>query len=140
MHIIHLDDQNLFRKGVENFLSKEFSNLHIEAFSDNTTALEYVQKCLVCENKIDCIITDYNHQGDNGLEFAKAVRTIEKEYNCHMPIIMLTMRHDELLKQAAIDGLLDAYFTKDITCEEITTFINKYSCNKSCDLFDLHII
>ena len=126
MHLIHLDDHNLFRKGLENFLSKEFPNLHIEAFSDNTTALEYVQHCLVCNKKIDCIITDYNHLGDNGLEFAKAVRTIEKEYNLHIPIMMLTMREDVLLKQAATDGILDVYFTKDFSCEEIVNFMRKY--------------
>ncbi len=123
MHIIHLDDHTLFRKGLKKCLTAVFSYLHIESFSDNASALENVQHCLVINKKIDCIITDYNHPGDNGLEFAKAIRTIEKEYNCHIPIMMLTMRGDILLKQAESDGILDAYFTKDIPCEEITSFI-----------------
>ncbi len=128
MHIIHLDDYELFRKGVENILAPVFPNLHIEAFSDNTTALEYVQHCLVINKRIDCIITDYNHPGNNGLEFAKAVRTIEKDYNCHIPIMMLTMRDDVLLKQVESEGILDVYFTKDVSSEAISSFISKYSC------------
>lgn len=128
MHIIHLDDHELFRKGVENILAPVFPNLHTEAFSDNATALEYVQHCLVINKKIDCIIADYNHPGDNGLAFAKAARTIEKEYNCHLPIMMLTMRQEDELKQAATDGILDVYFTKDVPFEAITSFISKYAC------------
>lgn len=125
MHILHLDDHNLFRKGVEKCLTESFNHLHIQAFSDNTTALEYVQHCRLSNNKIDVIITDYNHVGGNGLTFAEAVRTIEKEYKDKTLIIMLTMRDDEELKQATANGILDAYFTKDIPCEDLVDFIRQ---------------
>lgn len=80
LHIIHLDDHNIFRAGLRLSLKEKMPNIIIKEFLDNTPALIYIEECFKNAERNDLIITDYNHPGPNGLIFAKAVRKIQNDY------------------------------------------------------------
>lgn len=126
MHIVHLDDHQLFQKGLQQCLRPALPGVIFNTFPENDSAINYIHFCFGIGKPINLIITDYNHPGQNGFEFAKAVRELEKQFGKRVPLIMLTMHgDDEDLEQAVTDKILDGYFTKDIACEMLTDFIQK---------------
>ncbi len=124
LHIVHLDDHQIFLKGLSMLVEKRYPNCIIKPFPENTSALDYISKCFKEDKHLDLIITDYNHPGANGLLFAIQVRKLEKIYAKKTPILLLTMRwEDEELFQATKEGIFDAYFPKSAEEESLISFI-----------------
>lgn len=127
MHIIHVDDHKLFRAGLKHCLLPNFPDMVLNTFSNNESALHYINICLRINYTIDLIITDYNHPGDNGLILAKQIKTLGEDYHIKLPVMFFTMRDDDELQKATVTGLADVYFTKDAECEKIVSFIQSIS-------------
>ncbi len=90
-NIIHLDDHTLFQKGFQSILKKQNDDFFVYQFQHPKDAIEYINTCLELNVKIDLVITDYNHPGLNGYEFAKKIRTLEMEHGTYIPILLFTM-------------------------------------------------
>lgn len=128
--IIHLDDHELFKKGIRLCLQEHYKDAIIRNFSDNQNSLIYIHDCFIKKINIDLIITDYNHIGLNGLIFAQEVRKMEVVYNIKIPIILLTMRlDDETLVNATKKKIFNEYFTKDIECKKLVHYLEGVSFN-----------
>ena len=124
LHIVHLDDHNLFRKGIKLCLLKNLPNILIEGFPNNETALGYLTDCFQHKKRIDLIITDFNHPGPNGLLFAKEVRELEKLFFIKTPLMLLTMCwKNEVLSKATEEGIFDVYFPKSIDTAQLIKFV-----------------
>ena len=87
---------------------------------------EYIQLCIDGGDKISLIITDYNHPGHNGFEFAKVVRNITAGYD-RIPVLMLTMvdYYDMPAHPPGINhkDLVTKYMGKASSAKEILEFI-----------------
>lgn len=129
MQIIHLDDHKIFREGIKTCIQKAYPDIIFQEFSDNQNALRYINTCFQNSHRINLIITDYNHFGNDGLEFAMDIRKLEKVYGLKTPIMLLSMTDDEVLRTATRDGLFDVYFTKAVECSQIINFINTLGYN-----------
>ncbi|MEN9571943.1 MAG: hypothetical protein RL172_3174 [Bacteroidota bacterium] len=130
MHIIHLDDQQLFQQGLKLVLQKAFDNVLLYQFKTNAEALVFLNQCLATNIKIDLIITDFNHPGPNGLYFAKAVKELTKQHKIIIPIMLLTMswQHPQLVK-ATQQGIFDWYVPKSATEQDIVYLIKQRPFN-----------
>ncbi len=105
--IVHLDDQLLFLDGLRMSIGSKFT---IKQFRHPDEALAYIKLGLETKNKIDLIITDMKHVGMNGLEFANAVRNLEKQFNCFIPIIILSMYVTESINSGNINQIEKEFF------------------------------
>jgi len=126
LRIVHLDDHNIFRAGLRLSLKEKLPNILIKEFLDNEPALNYIEDCFKNKERIDLIITDYNHPGANGLIFAQEVRELQKYYSISIPVMLFTMRgEEELLFKATREGVFDVYFLKSAQPEELIDFVKR---------------
>lgn len=127
LHIIHLDDHSLFRDGMKMTIDVYYPDADFKNFIGSQPALNYLEECHDNKKQIDFIITDYNHLGDNGLVFAEKVRLLEKKYSVRTPILLFTMVIKNTEFQMALeDKIIDKYFSKASTQEQIINFIKEF--------------
>lgn len=124
LFVVYLDDHKIFRRGVKIELLKKLPNLEMTEFIENESALLFINECFQKRKRIDLIITDYNHPGDNGFVFAKKIRELERTFFVRTPIIMLTMRMgDEIMEKAVTEAIFDSYFTKNIAPNKLVELV-----------------
>ena len=124
LHIIQLDDHALFLAGMRTTIHSIFPNAIIESFLSNDKALNRLKELLHFNKQPDLIITDYNHPGDNGLEFAYEIKSLAEEHGVKIPVIMVTMvQKDIILSKGLDDSPLDGFFNKSESAETILDFI-----------------
>lgn len=123
--VIHLDDHNLFSTGLKNVLKKEFPNVYYLHFQDVDEALQYIANAIDENELISLLVTDFNHVGINGYEFAKKVRGLELGKLARIPILLLSMTTESNPKVQ--DGLqekvFDFYLPKSASPEDITEVV-----------------
>ena len=124
LEIMHLDDHDIFIKGVSNCILRKFPNANTKHIHDGDEALKYVSECLKNNIPLDLIITDMRHPGLNGIDFSKAVREVELEYNRKIPILGIDMYDDEVIIQKILNVGFIKYLTSVMSCEEINFVIN----------------
>ncbi len=108
MKFLVVDDSQTMRRIVTNALKGIGYDDIIEA-EDGKDALAklYIEK-------IDFIITDWNMPNMNGLEFTKAVRGGEEQYNS-LPILMVTTRGMKEDVMEALQAKVNNYVVKPFT-------------------------
>jgi two-component system phosphate regulon response regulator PhoB len=72
---------------------------------------------MLADQMPDLILLDWMLPGKSGVQFAKDLRTNEKY--CHIPILMLTAKGEELDKVAGLDAGADDYVTKPFSLKEL---------------------
>lgn len=123
INILHLDDHLLYSNGVTNCILKKFPNAIFKCIQNGDQALEYVSNCIDNNKPIDLIITDFNHPGLNGLEFAYAVRKTEKISTKRIPILFITLVDNKSLKINIEKIPFSKYLCKIAYCTEINSAI-----------------
>ena len=123
INILHLDDHLLYSTGVTNCILKKFPNAMFKYIQNGDKALEYVSNCIDNNKTIDLIITDFNHPGLNGLEFAYAVRKIEEISTKRIPILFITLVDNKSLKIKIEKIPFSKYLCKIAYCTEINSAI-----------------
>ena len=125
LFVVHLDDHRITgRRVVKITLIEKLPNIQIAEFVENMSALSFIKECFQKRKRIDLIITDYNHPGENGLVFANKVRELEFAYSIKIPIILLTMRWgDEILNEATKLGIFSIYKPKSIDPDELVGIV-----------------
>lgn len=117
MKILLVDDEDLSRKAIHNFLTN-YLGFDVDQFHDPRTALEHWQK-----NRHQIVISDIKMPGMTGLELLKEIKSsVNSEYT---DVILIT-GHADLHSsiQALRSGAWD-YLIKPIDVEELATVINK---------------
>ena len=137
LRIIHLDDHKLFHAGLRTCLKKCNEEFLIEHYQYSHHAFDAIVQCIKSWEPIDLIITDLNHMGENGYEFAKSVRSFESCYFIRTPILLFTMhspKYSAFLQEKLQEDVFDAYLPKSAdlgqvvaTIEELTGIRITYS-------------
>ena len=125
LQILHLDDHRIFADGLVNAVRKWFPNAVFKNIQNGDEALAYVKSILVLNKKLDLIVTDINHPGLHGIEFATEVRIIEKAFGRRTPILFITMVDDDYTREKAENIPLVKYVTKTTSPEDISLAINE---------------
>lgn len=114
--VLHVDDEPAFGDLVSTFLQRENSGFSPESV---TSADEGLEK--LAESRYDCIISDYQMPGKNGIEFLKTVR---KQYP-DLPFILFTGEGSEEIASEAISAGVTDYLQKGTGTDQYAILSNR---------------
>ncbi|WP_178917728.1 response regulator [Natronomonas gomsonensis] len=116
IHILHVDDDTRLTELVSRFLQKEDDRFDIHPAASAEEGL-----ARLAEEDFDCIISDYDMPGQNGLEFLRAVR----EEHSDLPFVLYTGKGSEEVASEAIRAGVTDYLQKDTGTDQYTLLSNR---------------
>ncbi|MFB6168952.1 MAG: PAS domain S-box protein, partial [Haloferacaceae archaeon] len=116
VQVLHVDDDPQFADLTGTFLEREDDRFAVETA---TSADEGLQ--LVGDRPPDCVVSDYNMPGTDGIEFLRAVREDHPE----LPFILYTGRGSEAVASEAIAAGVTDYLQKESGSEQYELLANR---------------
>jgi len=116
IHALHVDDDAAFAELVKTFLERERDEITVTTETTVEDGLAVLQ-----DNTVDCIISDYEMPGQNGLDFLDVVR---EEYP-ELPFILFTGKGDEEIASEAITAGVTEYLQKGSSTDQYTVLANR---------------
>ncbi|WP_138007012.1 hybrid sensor histidine kinase/response regulator [Halalkalirubrum salinum] len=112
--VLHVDDEPEFGELTATFLERSDDRLAVEPVSRPADALDRADEA-------DCIVSDYDMPGMNGIELLDAIRTAHGE----MPFILFTGKGNEEVASDAISAGVTDYLQKDRGVDQYTILANR---------------
>lgn len=113
--VVHFDDHSLFTTALKNDIEKDRKDFKIHSINEYYSALKFISDCFENNIQIDAVITDLNHPGPSGYDFAGEVKHIAHMNNKRIPVILLTMAIGD--NPRVLKGLEESVFDKHLTKE-----------------------
>jgi CheY-like chemotaxis protein len=134
--VLHVDDNAQFRDLVSTYLERSDPTLSVLSESSPTDALERLQ-----QRSVDCVVSDYEMEQTDGLEFLEAVRS---EFS-PLPFVLFTGKGSEEIASEAVNAGVDAYYQKQpgtsqyaVLVRHINTLVEKYHAERRLDYLTRH--
>ncbi|NHX37768.1 MULTISPECIES: bacterio-opsin activator domain-containing protein [Halolamina] len=102
IRVLHVDDDEQMRTLLRDSLEHVEGEFDVQSVGDPTAALDLI------DERVDCVVSDYEMPGMNGLEL---LRTVREEWP-DLPFILLTGRGSESVASEAVSAGLTDYFRK----------------------------
>ena len=103
IQLLHVDDQPSFTEMVAAQLEYERDRFTVQTATNATDGHD-----ILADHEIDCVISDYEMPGQNGIEFLETVRTEYPE----LPFILYTGKGSEAVASEAISAGVTDYLQK----------------------------
>lgn len=116
IRVLHVDDESRFSDMVATFLERECERIEVRSV---TTAEEGLE--ILSAGEVDCIVSDYEMPGMNGIEFLEAVREAFPEF----PFVLYTGKGSEEIAAEAIAGGVTDYLQKGSGTEQYAILANR---------------
>ncbi|MFY4812894.1 PAS domain S-box protein [Haloarcula sp. AONF1] len=116
VRLLHVDDEPDLAETAAAFLERENDRLQVETASSAEDALERLEA-----STFDCIVSDYDMPGRDGIEFLEAVR---EEYP-DLPLILFTGKGSEEVASDAISAGVTDYLQKEGGTDQYTLLANR---------------
>jgi len=116
INVLHVDDDPALADLVATFLHRENDQLTVQTATSAREGLDRLS-----ESGFDCIVSDYDMPGQNGLEFLQAVREID----CELPFILFTGKGSEEVASDAIAAGVTDYLQKRPGSEQYELLANR---------------
>ncbi|QLD86164.1 response regulator [Natronomonas halophila] len=116
--VLHVDDESEFSEMVRIFLEREDHRFTIEQATSASDGLDQL-----AEHEFDCIISDYDMPGCNGIEFLEAMRGEFPK----LPFILFTGKGTEEIASDAISAGVTDYLQKQAATDQYTVLANTVS-------------
>jgi len=104
IRVLHVDDEPDFASMAAEFLEREDERFSIDTVINAPEGLDHL-----AEDDYDCIISDYDMPGQNGIEFLESVRDKYPE----LPFILYTGKGSEEVASEAIATGVSGYLKKE---------------------------
>lgn len=114
--VLHVDDEPDFAELTATFLERENERLSVETTTSANDGTERLE-----EDSIDCVVSDYEMPGKNGIEFLKAVRDDRPD----LPFILFTGKGSEEIASEAISAGVSDYLQKRGGTDQYTVLANR---------------
>ncbi len=109
IRVLHVDDDPKFTELVASFLER-----HSDKFEVHTATSPETGTDLLTNNDIDCVVSDYEMPGTNGIEFLDLVQADRPE----IPFILFTGKGSEEVASEAISAGVTDYLQKETGTEQ----------------------
>ena len=129
--VLHVDDDPDLGDLTAEYLESEDERISVQTATNADEGLEYL-----FESEFDCIVSDYDMPGQNGIEFLETVR----EVNSDLPFILCTGKGSEEVASEAISSGVSDYLQKEggteqyeLLAKRIVTAVDKYRTEQELD-------
>lgn len=116
--ILHVDDEPDLADLTATFLHRENDSFTVDTATTVSEGLDRLN-----EAHFDCIVSDFDMPGQNGVEFLKAVR----EEHPELPFILFTGKGSEEVASDAISAGVTDYLQKEGGTDQYTVLANRIS-------------
>ncbi|NEU58308.1 response regulator [Halorussus sp. MSC15.2] len=113
--VLHVEDNDFFAKVTSGILADEY-DIDVFTVESAEAALERLET-----NRFDCIVSDYDMPGMDGLELLDAVRETDRD----VPFILLTGGGSEQIASKAISAGVTDYLKKGTDQEQFAVLANR---------------
>jgi PAS domain S-box-containing protein len=114
--VLHVDDDSQFAEMAARFLERENDRFDVLTATDADEGLE-----TLCERTVDCVVSDHDMPGRNGIEFLEDLR---EEYP-ELPFILYTGKGSEEIASRAVSAGVTDYLQKEPGTEQYTLLANR---------------
>jgi len=114
--VLHVDDDPKFAELTATFLEREDDRFDVETAASADEGLQRIR-----DGPPDCVVSDYNMPGLDGLEFLQAVR----ENSPDLPFILFTGKGSEAVASEAIAADVTDYLQKGSGSEQYELLTNR---------------
>ncbi|MFB6250486.1 MAG: PAS domain S-box protein [Halobellus sp.] len=118
IHVIHVDDEPDFADLTATYLERENDRFEVTTATSVDEALN-----VLAEADVDCIVSDYDMPGLNGIELLEAVRVDYPD----LPFILFTGKGSEEVASEAISAGVTDYLQKEHGVDQYTVLANRVS-------------
>ncbi|AUV82553.1 hybrid sensor histidine kinase/response regulator [Salinigranum rubrum] len=116
IHVLHVDDEPDFAALAGAFVEREDDRFTVESATSAEAGLERL-----ADGHFDCVVSDYDMPGTNGLEFLEAVRATYPD----LPFILFTGKGSEEIASRAISAGVTDYLQKEHGTDQYTILANR---------------
>jgi PAS domain S-box-containing protein len=116
IRVLHVEDDPEFSDLTAIFLEREEGRFSIDTAADAAEGHE-----LLDDREYDCIVSDYDMPGANGIEFLRAVREAYPE----LPFVLFTGKGSEEVASEAISAGVTDYLQKESGSESFELLANR---------------
>ncbi|MFP8891261.1 PAS domain S-box protein [Natrialbaceae archaeon A-CW2] len=116
IHVLHVDDEPSLADLAATFLERHDSRFSVQTATSVDAGLEALE-----EHSYDCVISDYDMPGSNGIEFLETVR---ERYD-DIPFILFTGKGSEEVASQAISAGVTDYLQKESGTEQYEVLANR---------------
>ncbi len=116
VHLLHVDDEPGLAELASEYLTRELDGLEVTTTTDASAGLD-----VLASESVDCIVSDYEMPGQNGIEFLKTVRENYPE----LPFILFTGKGSEAVASDAFTAGATDYLQKERGVDQYTVLANK---------------
>ncbi len=116
IHVLHVDDEPDMADIVATFLEREDERMNVQSVTKAEDGLAYLS-----EMEVDCIVSDFDMPGSDGIEFLEAVRETYPD----IPFILYTGKGSEEIASDAISSGVTDYLQKERGTSQYTVLANR---------------
>ena len=109
IRVLHVDDDAALRETVASLLEREDARFSVETVESAVTG-----EARLADGEFDCVVSDYDMPGVNGIEFLERVREVHPE----LPFILFTGKGSEAVASDAISAGVTEYLQKRAGTEQ----------------------
>jgi PAS domain S-box-containing protein len=131
IRVLHVDDQPDFTETTRAYLERQDNRFTVETATKASEALD-----LLVDEEFDCLVSDHDMPGRNGIELLEAVR---EEYP-DLPFILFTGKGSEEVASKAISSGVTDYLQKkggteqyELLAARITTAVGQYRAERKLE-------
>lgn len=116
VRVLHVDDEPDFAELAATFLERADERFDVETATNASEGLERLS-----EAPVDCVVSDHDMPGKNGIEFLEAVRERYPE----LPFVLYTGKGSEEVASEAISAGVTEYLQKEGGTSQYTVLANR---------------
>ena len=116
VRVLHVDDEPDFADVAATFVEQEDDRFEVDTTTSASDGLERL-----ATTEFDCIVSDYDMPGTDGIEFLKTVR----ETHPDLPFILYTGKGSEEVASDAISAGVTEYLQKETGTSQYTVLANR---------------